>query len=61
MASNGNQFRYYELSEMADSDIEWIYDYSLKEFGFIQAEEYLNGIHQLFEQLTLFPNEGISR
>ena len=61
MVSNENTGRIYKLSENADFDLEDIYEYSFSEFGFMQAENYLEGIHTLFEQLTLFPNEGILR
>jgi toxin ParE1/3/4 len=61
MVSNDNFDRIYKLSEFADSDLEDIYEYSFAEFGFMQAEDYLEGVHNLFEQLTLFPNEGILR
>ncbi|MDP2686334.1 MAG: type II toxin-antitoxin system RelE/ParE family toxin [Aequorivita sp.] len=61
MASNEDPVGTYELSLLADADLENIYEYSFSEFGFTRAEEYLEGIHHLFQQLTLFPNEGILR
>lgn len=61
MESNENLDRIYKLSEFADSDLEDIYEYSFGEFGFMQAEDYLEGAHKLFKQLTFFPKEGILR
>ncbi|MCG2429920.1 type II toxin-antitoxin system RelE/ParE family toxin [Aequorivita xiaoshiensis] len=61
MDSNKRQFLSYQLSETADLDLVEIYEYSLIEFGFEQAEEYLDGFHHLFNQLTNFPNEGVLR
>lgn len=61
MVSNENVHKNYKLSELADSDLEDIYDFCFQEFGFMQAEDYLEGFHHLFEQLTHFPQEGILR
>ncbi len=51
----------YVLTEAADLDIVEIYEYSFTVFGFSQAEEYLEGLHHLFIQLTQYPNEGLQR
>ncbi len=61
MDSNKRKFLNYQLSEIADLDLVEIYEYSFIEFGFVQAEEYLEGFHHLFNQLTTFPSEGVLR
>ena len=61
MELNENTQKFYYLTEVADNDLENIYEYSFREFGFLKAEDYLNGFHYLFQQLTRFPNEGILR
>lgn len=61
MVSIENPDGNYELSELADHDLENIFNYFFLEFGFTQAKEYLEGIHHLLEQLTIFPEEGILR
>lgn len=61
MGSNERQFLSYQLSKTADLDLVEIYEYSFIEFGFVHAEEYLEGFHHLFNQLTNFPSEGVLR
>lgn len=51
----------YVLAEIAQLDIEEIFDFTVSEFGIGKAIEYhLNFIH-LFEQLIEFPKEGKAR
>lgn len=49
---------FYILSEIADEDLEDIFDYTLNEFGFEQAEKYLLEIEELFQNLILNPYLG---
>ncbi len=41
--------RFYVLSEIADKDLEEIFDYSVHQFGFEQAEKYFLEIEDVFE------------
>ena len=45
----------YILSEIADKDLEDIFDYTLDEFGFDQAEKYLLEIEEIFQNLIINP------
>jgi toxin ParE1/3/4 len=51
----------YILSEIADKDLEDIFDYTLNEFGFNQAETYLLEIEEIFQNLFLNPHLGKKR
>lgn len=51
----------YILSEIADKDLEDIFDYTLNEFGFNQAETYLLEIEEIFQNLFLNPRLGKKR
>lgn len=48
----------YILSQEADADINQIFDYTSKEFGFNQAIKYIRAFETLFNQLTKHPNLG---
>ncbi|WP_143883861.1 type II toxin-antitoxin system RelE/ParE family toxin [Chryseobacterium binzhouense] len=52
---------FYILSEAADKDLEDIFDYTLEEFGFDQAEKYLLEIEEIFQKLILNPQLGKKR
>ena len=52
---------FYLLSEIADEDLENIFDYTTNEFGFEQAEKYLNEIEEVFQSLLLNPELGKTR
>ena len=45
----------YILSEIADKDLEDIFDYTFDEFGFDQAEKYLLEIEEIFQNLIINP------
>ena len=49
------------LSEIADEDLEDIFDYTTTEFGLEQAEKYLNEIEDVFQNLLLNPELGKTR
>jgi len=51
----------YILSEIADKDLEDIFDYTLDEFGFNQAERYLLELEKCFQNLLLNPQSGKKR
>jgi len=42
----------YILSEIADKDLEDIFDYTFDEFGFDQAEKYLLEIEEIFQKFN---------
>ena len=48
----------YILSEIADKDLEDIFDYTFDEFGFDQAEKYLLEIEEIFQNLIVNPQIG---
>ena len=48
----------YRLSNESETDIAYIYEYGIERFGIIQAQEYLIGMHNLFQSLTKNPNIG---
>lgn len=45
----------YILSEIADKDLEGIFDYTFDEFGFDQAEKDLLEIEEIFQNLIINP------
>lgn len=49
----------YKLSNESENDISEIYEYGIEKFGLGQAQEYLIGLHQLFQ--TLAENTNIGR
>lgn len=51
----------YILSEIADKDLEEIFDYTFDEFGFSQAEKYLLEIEEIFQNLIINPELGKKR
>lgn len=51
----------YILSEIADKDLEDIFDYTVDEFGFDQAEKYLLEIEEIFQNLIVNPQLGKKR
>ena len=51
----------YILSEIADKDLEDIFDYTFDEFGFDQAEKYLLEIEEIFQHLIVNPQIGKKR
>ncbi|WP_312421486.1 type II toxin-antitoxin system RelE/ParE family toxin [Epilithonimonas sp.] len=51
----------YILSEIADKDLEDIFNYTFNEFGFDQAEKYLLEIEEIFQNLILNPQIGKKR
>ena len=51
----------YILSEIADKDLEDIFDYTFDEFGFDQAEKYLLEIEEIFQNLIINPQIGKKR
>ena len=51
----------YILSEIADKDFEDIFDLTLDEFGFDQAEKYLLEIEEIFQNLIINPQIGKKR
>ena len=53
--------RYYLLSEIADLDLEDIFDYTNHKFGFEQAEKYLTEIEDIFHHLLINPESGRTR
>ena len=48
----------FYVHEKADSDIEEIFDYSLEQFGFARAEQYVYAIEQVFKDLAANPKLG---
>jgi toxin ParE1/3/4 len=42
----------YELTAKAESEIEGIYEYSITNFGFSVAQDYLMGLHACFQLLA---------
>ncbi|WP_366512751.1 type II toxin-antitoxin system RelE/ParE family toxin [uncultured Chryseobacterium sp.] len=53
--------RFYILSEIADQDLEEIFDYSINTFGFEQAEKYLLEPEEVFQALVMNPYSGKKR
>ena len=51
----------YILSEIADKDLEDIFDLTFDEFGFEQAEKYLLEIEEIFQNLIINPQIGKKR
>jgi len=53
--------RFYELSPKADRDLEDIFEYTEREFGFDQAIIYVSGFETLFETILTNPKLGKER
>ena len=51
----------YILSQEADADIDAIFDYTEKEFGFNQAVKYVHDFDVVFKQLVKHPDLGKAR
>ncbi len=45
----------------ADNDLEDIFDYSIEQFGFARAEQYIVDIEQAFKELAANPNPSLPR
>ena len=52
---------FYILSQEADIDIDNIFEYTAKEFGFNQAVKYITDFDTIFKHLLINPNIGKSR
>lgn len=50
----------YSLSARAATDLDGIYEYTIREFGLEQARAYLLGLHERFEKLAAQPELGRS-
>ena len=48
----------FYVHEMADNDLEEIFDYSVEQFGFARAEQYVYDIEQVFKGLAANPKMG---
>ena len=48
----------YRLSTRAALDLDEIYEYTILNFGLTQAQSYLNGLHERFENLAQQPMLG---
>ena len=48
----------YRLTPKAVDDLDGIYEYTIENFGLGQAQDYLNGLHQRFEELAERPALG---
>ena len=48
----------YSLSWKAVADLAGIHEYSLSRFGLRQAQSYLNGLHECFQDLAQHPMLG---
>ncbi|WP_412536135.1 type II toxin-antitoxin system RelE/ParE family toxin [Marinobacter sp. MIT932201] len=46
----------YQLSKRADEDFESIYLFGLLNFGLIQADAYVDGLEERFEQIAAQPD-----
>ena len=48
----------YRLSRKADQDIADHYQYGIRRFGIAKARDYLLGLHDCFESLSINPKQG---
>jgi toxin ParE1/3/4 len=48
----------YKLSTECEIDVSEIYEYGIDKFGLNQAQEYLIGLHELFQALAENPTIG---
>ena len=46
---------HYKLSNLAEKDIDQIFDYTFSEYGLEQAVKYTTGFHQVFKHLLWNP------
>lgn len=51
----------YEISKEADIDVDKIFEFTVLEFGYLQAIQYHEEFMHLFNQLVDFPFEGKPR
>ncbi len=56
-----DNIKHYVLSEMADLDIDAIFDYTEREHSFNQAIKYLLSLENVFESLVINPRIGRAR
>lgn len=49
----------YRLSRRAEDDVDGILEYSLLQWGEAKADEYVAGLHALFEEIALYPQRGL--
>ena len=52
---------HYKLSNLAEKDIDQIFDYTFSEYGLEQAVKYTTGFHQVFKHLLWNPTLGSLR
>lgn len=48
----------YKLSNESSIDITKIFEYGIENFGLVQAQGYLHGLHELFIKLAINKNIG---
>ena len=48
----------YRLSSECENDLSLIYEFGIENFGILQAQKYLLGMHELFQTLSDSPNIG---
>ncbi|HVL02187.1 MAG TPA: type II toxin-antitoxin system RelE/ParE family toxin [Dongiaceae bacterium] len=48
----------YRLTRKADNDVANLYEYGILNFGLNQAQSYLLGLYEQFEQLSFSPDIG---
>ncbi len=48
----------FYIHEKADSDLEDIFDYSVEQFGFVRAEQYIYDLEKVFRDLAANPKLG---
>jgi len=48
----------FSIHEKADRDLEDIFDYSVEQFGFARAEQYIYSIEKVFKDLAANPKLG---
>lgn len=48
----------FYVHEKADSDLEDIFDYSVQQFGFVRAEQYIYELERIFKELAANPKLG---
>jgi toxin ParE1/3/4 len=53
--------RTYVLSQAAETDLEQIFDYTEREFGWDQSIQYLSKMELVFQQLLITPKLGRER
>ena len=56
-----NKSLFYELSDEVDSDLDQIFDYTEKTYGFEQAVTYVSDFDITFERIIQYPESGRER